>query len=333
MNKKQQAENLERKGDKSLNQRDFLQASFNYKQAFSLAKSNNDSDSQKRLKQKIVESNKKSLADFKEISVESPLRKEEKAMIELVKQRLLASSNINIILFKISKSKLFRPNFENIQKQAKQTIPLSYSLATFYTLDEDGDEIPGGYDSEYAWFIQMYELHQRLLMTLYLRSIFSDLIKEKRLTYQNFCSYLEDQEFLDKKSLSSLKKSFKFFFEDDYSTFLEKIVPKFETIFLNLSKKKGFDTIVVERGKEFATRTKTLSKEDMDSEELISIWGIDFCKQIKFIFLDPLGYKLRHKIAHGEADEHDYTFENAILVFYLYISMFYIFKENLSVEK
>jgi hypothetical protein len=65
MNKKQQAKNLERKGDKSLNQRDFLQASFHYKQAFSLAKSNNDSDSQKRLNKKIVESNKKLLLILK----------------------------------------------------------------------------------------------------------------------------------------------------------------------------------------------------------------------------------------------------------------------------
>lgn len=97
------------------------------------------------------------------------------------------------------------------------------------------------------------------------------------------------------------------------------LVPQFEAVFLDLSESCGIDIVALDQRLGIATRTKTLSDRYLSSEEFVKIWGEDFCQQIKFVLFEPLGYKLRHKVAHGEILEEECNFQNVVLIIYFFL--------------
>lgn len=62
-------------------------------------------------------------------------------------------------------------------------------------------------------------------------------------------------------------------------------------------------------------------KKNRNDKEFKNIFGEDFCMQIKFILFEQLGYKIRHKVAHGEIKFNECNFQNTTLVLYLYLSL------------
>jgi hypothetical protein len=109
---------------------------------------------------------------------------------------------------------------------------------------------------------------------------------------------------------------------------LHILIPKLEALFLNLSEKLGIDVIGLNREKEISTQTKTLSETHLDSPAFKNVWGEDLCEQLNFVLFRPLGYKLRHKVAHGEILFGECNYSSATLILFFYIMLLARIKRN-----
>jgi len=96
-------------------------------------------------------------------------------------------------------------------------------------------------------------------------------------------------------------------------------IPRFENAFLTISRGLGADITALEQTNEIYTRRSMLSSSLVLSEPLINIWGIDYCRFIDFLLLEPLGYRLRHRIAHGEMVYSECTIQNSLQILVLYL--------------
>jgi hypothetical protein len=89
----------------------------------------------------------------------------------------------------------------------------------------------------------------------------------------------------------------------------------------------GLDVVAHEkRGEDVSTRTITLSESHLDSDDFQKVFGKNFCRQVKFVLFEQMGYKLRHKIAHGDIKSGECNYQNANLIIYLYLYLLGRFK-------
>lgn len=277
-------------------------------------------------KNKIVEMNKKSIAsgkDFKEIEVTHKFSEEQQGIIQKLIDTLLNLDSINTILKVIGEHPYFFPKITEVETLANKNIPLAYQFATLTTVSNQGHTVRGSSDGSYSWFMKMYGLSQQLIMNMYLDKIFymltnNDSLKNK-LSAEELIKYFANSKVVEPKQLKIIAVGIQRYFDKDYISALHILVPQFEALFLNVAQKCGIDIIALDQKQDIATRTKTLSEYHLESGEFQNIFGEDFCRQIKFILFEPLGYKLRHKIAHGEVESEECSFCNANLIIYLYL--------------
>ena len=71
-----------------------------------------------------------------------------------------------------------------------------------------------------------------------------------------------------------------------------------------------------------------LGTDFLGNKKVQELWGEDLCAYINFCLFEPLGYKLRHKIAHGNINASECSFVSCILVFFLYIFILSSIKEE-----
>lgn len=318
-NKINQAKNAE-------NAEDFFRASFLYKDALNSAIKLNNSNKIKFCKNKVVEMNKKSIAsgkDFKEFSFTQELPEDKKKAHEEFINKFLNQGDLKTILSAIGKHPFFFPRVSEIQKTADKTMPVLYQIASLSTISNDGHTLRGGADGNYAWFMQMYDISQQLITNLYISRIIYELIENKpngiSLNIQELSDYFSNSKIFDEKNLKIISVGIKKYFERDYISAMHILVPQFEAVFLKISEKLGIDIIALDQKYGLATRTKTLSEIYLDSEEFKKTWGEDLCRQIKFILFEQIGYRLRHKVAHGEIEASECNFQNTTLILYLYL--------------
>jgi hypothetical protein len=111
------------------------------------------------------------------------------------------------------------------------------------------------------------------------------------------------------------------YFKQDYVSALHILIPQFESFFLSASEKFGIDVISLNRTKEISTQPRTLGDTLLDKPEFQEVWSKDLCEQIKFILFEPLGYKFRHKIAHGEIKLTECNYQTTNLIVYLFLAV------------
>ena len=70
--------------------------------------------------------------------------------------------------------------------------------------------------------------------------------------------------------------------------------------------------------KRFLTLFPTFPPDTFPAFSPSEFKGEDFCEQIKYVLFDPLGYKLRHKIAHGEIELAECNQLNTGLIIYFF---------------
>jgi hypothetical protein len=300
---------------------DFFGAAFLYKNSLEYALKLKRKEIVIICKNKIVEMNRKSIAsgkDFKDLSFEQKIEGENKRKYEKIIKEFLSEKNLIRILEKIGRHPFLMPKLSNVKKVAKKP-PLSYQIASLSSISDEGHILRGGSDGNYAWFMKMYDLQQRLIIDLYLTRIMTDLITNGRLQSQDLSDYFLNSGLIEQKNLKIILVGIKRYFEEDYISALHILVPQFESVFLNISEKLGIDIVALDQKHGLATRTKTLSESYLDSEEFKKVWGEDFCGQIKFVLFEAMGYKLRHKTAHGEITIEECNFQNTTLVLYLYL--------------
>jgi len=293
---------------------DFLAASFLYKSALGVAGKLNDKEAIRLCKEKVVETNKKSRSQYKEIAVETKVPTEE---IRKIVDSILVG-DLPQILKTIGGHPYLYPHYERIADSASKSMPISYIIASVSTVSEHGHVVKGGEGGDHSWVMKNYEMHQSLINQLYLRQVFAELAK-KDLTRETLLSYLKETPAFAALNLEVVEVGIERYFAKDYVSALHILTPHFEAIFLALSEKAGLDVIALNRGKEVSTQPRTLSADLLSSQPFQDTWGVNLCEQLKFALFDPLGYALRHKIAHGfiSKDECHEDFANLIVYFYL----------------
>jgi len=314
------------KAIESENKEDFFSASHFYKDALSYAIKIGDSGNIKLCKNKIVEMNKESIAsgkDFKELSFTHELSEEKQKIYDDFLKNFFDKNDLKSILDSIGKHPYFFPKVKKVQETTNKTMPVSYQVASLSAISDNGHALRGGSDGDYAWFMKMYDISQQTIIHLYIGKIFYELIENKPnnicLDFEKLSDYFSESEIFKENNLKIIIVGLEKYFKKDYISALHILIPRFESAFLDISAKLGIDIVALEQRCGISTRTKTLSETHLDSEEFKKIWGEDLCRQLKFVLFEQMGYKLRHKIAHGEILHSECNFQNTTLILYFYI--------------
>lgn len=307
------------------NSESFFSAAIIYKEALEMAKKLEDSVSIKLCKAKVVEMNKKSIEsgkDFQEHEFVHDLTEEQSNSLKNFIVGILKIDDKNRVLKIIGQHPDFMPKVKDVDILAKRTMPITYQFATLTTISDEGHNLRGGSLAEYSWFMQMYDLSLKQIVTLCLNRLMYMLINGnpygKMMNIEEISDYFSKSELFTPNQLKIVLVGIKKYYEEDYISALHILVPQFESFLLSIAKQLGISTVALDTTVDTATRTKVLSERDFDSEDFIKIFGEDFCRQIKFVLFEPMGYKLRHKVAHGEIAPAECNFQNTTLVLYLY---------------
>lgn len=302
-----------RQAQSAENAADFFSAAHYYKKALELARDLGDSQTITLCKNKVVEMNQKSKDVFKELNVEQEVPNEE---INKVVNSIL-EGDLGIVFKKIGSHSFLFPKMQQVEESAKKSVPISYQFVSLFTISPNGHLVKGGTDGNYSWVMQMYGIQQGFINEFYLRRIFDGLMA-KGFSEENLLAYLRSRNIFPENNLGVMTIGVNRYFAQDYVSALHILIPQFENVFLFISEKLGIDVVALNRGKEVSTQLKTLSVEHLGSEVFQSKWGKDFCEQIKFVLFEPLGYMLRHKIAHGQITKEECTSQMTNLILYFY---------------
>lgn len=316
LNHAQEAENSE----------DFFSAAFFYRDALAVAIKQGNSEIIKLCKNKSVEMNKKSIAsgkDFKEFSFAQELSEDKAKAHEEFINKFLSQGDLKTILRAIGRHPFFLPKVADVQQTAKKIMPVSYQIASLSAISNEGHTLRGSSDGDYAWFMEMYNMNQQLAMLLYVGRIIYELMENKpngiSLNIKELSEYFSESGIFDGRNLKIILVGLQKYSDRDYVSALHILVPQFEAVFLKISEKLGIDIVALDQKQGLATRTKTLSESYLDSEEFKKVWGEDFCRQIRFVLFEQMGYRIRHKVAHGEIEPAECNFENNTLILYFYL--------------
>lgn len=300
----------------------YFNASIFYKEALELAVKASDSKSIKLCKSKVVEMNKKSIDsgnDYKEVEVSVDISDEDQKTIKANIEKVVGLNDIKKILEAIGCIPWFCPDIQEIERQTNNSMPIFYQFGNLQIVNDAGHSLSGGSDPKYSWFMDTYNRSQQFIMRIYLNRIFYMLIKDKKLTVNELSEYFSKSGLFDPDQLKIVDVGLAKYFEEDYVSALHILVPQFESFLLHCARRLGISTVVLDTKRDVATRTLTLSENHLDSDEFKNVFGENFCKQVKFILFEPLGYKIRHKIAHGEISPNECNFQTVTLILYLYL--------------
>ena len=308
------------------NSDDFFRAGFLYRDTLGEAIKQSNSEIIKLCKNKSVEMNKKSIAsgkDFKKFSFTQELSEDMAKAHEEFISKFLSQGDLKTILRAIGRHPFFFPRVKDVQQTANNTMPVSYQIVDLSAISSGGHTLRGGSDGIYAWFMEMYNMRQQLIMVSYVGRIIYELMENKLngiiLNIKELSEYFSESGIFDEQNLKIILVGLQKYFDRDYISALHILVPQFENVFLKISERLGIDVVALDQKQGLATRTKTLSENHLDSPEFKKVWGEDFCRQIKFALFEQMGYKIRHKVAHGEIEPTECNFENNTLVLYFYL--------------
>lgn len=312
----------------------FFNAAIYYKSALEIADKIQDSQSIKLCKRKIVEMNKKSLAsgkDFKEVAVTQELSAELQELHKQLLEGILKIKDKAAILKIIGSHPSFTPKVKDIEEQARNSMPLAYQFATLTTISSEGHDLSGGSIGSYAWFMEMYKLNQEVIMTMSIARLMNTLMNSnpfgEQITASDLSEYFTNSRLINSQKLKIILVGLNKYYEKDYISAMHILIPQFEALLLDIAQKCGINIVALDKKKkDIGTRIIILSVDHLDSGEFKTLFGADLCQQIKFVLFESLGYKLRHKIAHGEIQPSECNFKNTTLIVYLYLVLLAKFK-------
>lgn len=306
----------------------YFMASVRYKEALSLALEAQDSELITLCKNKVVEMNRAAMTsgkDFKEISIELPMSEKARTDHNWFIDKLLGLESLTDILYVLGCHDFFFPKISEVREQANGIIPIAFQIANLSTISNIGHNPRGHNDGQYAWYMKMYSIRQQLILRLYIEPIIKKLMDNEsgdfHLNLKQLTEYFTNSNIFDPSNLAIISIGLARYFEKDYVSAIHILIPQFESVFLKLSEKAGIDIVAADQKPSLSTRTKTLSENHLNSPEFQKVWGEDFCQQIKFALFEPMGYKLRHKVAHGEILPEECNFTNSSLILNFYLAL------------
>ncbi len=296
----------------------FFEASFSYQSILKDIKgkkiSQEDTD---LIKNRLKESILKSKNEYKELSTEVVIDETMIEQINTVNNGIFEKvgndfSNLLTLIF----STTFIGSLESNEKTTKKTLPLTYQIASFSSHTEQGYLSANNYDYSpiELWSFQTYGMEQMMKVYFHINPILRKLTENKVFDLNSFELVLKNKGLCPNgNELVILKHAIKVYLEKDFISTLHILIPQFENLLLMISENAGIQTTAIERGKTITKRI-TLSDLSLKSDEMIKIFGKDFCFYLRYVLYSPLGLSIRHKIAHGNIDNAECNENNCNLV-------------------
>lgn len=303
----------------------YFSAAILYKDALILADRAQNSKLIQLCKSKVVEMNKKSqeVGDFKEHQFEYKFSTQQASDLNKFLVSFLKTKDKTKVLKAIGLHPYFMPNIDQIEETSKKTIPLAYQFATLNVVSSEGHNLRGGSLGAYSWLMQMYDLTQKQIMTIYLNRLMHSLIYNNSygdtMKLKEISDYFSDSRLLRQDRLRIILRGLERYYKKDYVSALHILVPQFESFLVDIVRGLGVSMVALDKKMDIATRTSILSEDNLDSDDFQKIFGRDFCRQIKFVLYEQMGYRLRHKVAHGDMTTDGCNFQNVTMVVYLYL--------------
>ncbi|MDD4036539.1 MAG: DUF4209 domain-containing protein [Bacilli bacterium] len=298
----------------------YFESSILYKELLGEAQKQNNSDIVKEAKIKMIEMNKLSKDDFKQIKAEQEVPKEE--IEEEIKYIIGDNNNLEEILHRIGQHPHLYPKKKEIEESSSKNKPIFTFIASNHIISEDNHAL-GGNDPEYIWYLKNYGIHQDVIMQLCMGRIFYELENKHGLTFDNLTSYLKNKKVFSQEDFYFIELGLKSYFNNDYCSAIHILIPRFEGCFIELSKALGINTVSLKRPKkctdDVITSDITLSTELLRKKEFTDVWSEDFCENIIYVFYERLGYGLRNKVAHGFISVNECSKSTCQLIIYFYL--------------
>lgn len=322
-NKKEILDKMRKEAKEAEDNGRHFEASILYKNLLGEASKQNESSIIAEAKNKMIEMNKFSKDEFKEIGTEMEISKED--IEKQIKYILGDSNNLEEILYRIGHHPHLYPKKGEIEISSKKQVSVFRLIASNHLISNENHAL-GGNDQEYIGYIENYGIHQGVIMQLCMGRIFHELRDKYGLTFETLKTYLEKKKVFLPEDFFFIESGLKNFFTDDYCATIHILIPRFEKCFVELSKALGINTVSLKRPKkntdDVVTSDITLSVDLLRKKEFTDIWTEDFCEHIIYVFYERLGYGLRHKVAHGTltVDECNKAVCELIIYFYLVIA-------------
>lgn len=301
----------------------FWEAGEEYKNALlEFNKSSGCKDEKALCKKKIREMNLNKADDFKAITVQHDLTEEERKHLQQFVNSF-ADLDVSEALKRIGVMSQFCPPYNQIVYASRRNMPVTFLIANLSSQDEQGNLQQDGNDANSMSYSQNYDIHQRLISNMYLVPIFQKLM-EAKLTIETLSDYFKSTNLFSENMLKTFDVGLERFHVHDYVSSMHILAPLFEKTFMDLTGVIGeADTVGVRTqngsSDQIWTQDKTLGEEFLKDEKVRQIWGENFCEQISFTMFAPLGYKIRHKIAHGYMPANEFNFANSTLLLYFFL--------------
>lgn len=267
-----------------------------------------------RLRECII----KSKNEYKEISAEMNLTPEMIESRNRINNETIDKVGGNLLnLPKIAFSTNFILSSKDIESESAQNIPLFLQIASMSSVTDDG--YVSGNNEDYSAFeinlFNNYQMEQTLKGYLHTNYILKKLIEDKVFTTENFRQLLDEKGLIqiDGNYFEILIYGIENYIKQDFISAIHILVPQFENLLLLVAESAGIQTTVIERGKAI-TKKVTLSDLSLKSEEMLKVFGKDFCLYLRYSLYSPLGLSIRHKIAHGTITKDECSESNCNLV-------------------
>ncbi len=303
----------------------FWEAGEEYKNALlEFNKGSGSKDEKALCKKKIREMNIKRADDFIESSASYTFSQDESKILDDLVNSYVNCEKLEDCLYKIGIESHFHPDYTKIELSSRnENMPLFFVLANLSSQDDQGNLSQEGHDPIAMSFAMNYSSEQSTVMQIYLRNIFARLMN-RNMTAENLANYFESRKVFSEDTLTTLRVGIERYFAEDYVSSLHILVPRFEGAFLELTESISEVDVVASRTQSGSadqvwTQDKTLGEPFLKDEDVRKVWGEDFCEQVLFTMFSPLGYKIRHKVAHGYIGAKDLNFANCTLLLYFFL--------------
>jgi len=210
--------------------------------------------------------------------------------------------------------------------------PISYQLANLCTISDDGHMVRGGSDPNHVSFMQSYRIAQGLVENVYLYILFQKLIKNNKFVTKKLIKFLKYSGSLPDDELLMIKYGIDRYLKKDFISAIHILVPQIEKFIIILSEKSGINVVALGNGQDLSTNTLTVGIPYLDSPQIVELFGKNFVEHVKFILFDPLGYKLRHKVAHGAITMNECSEKKCNLIICLIIELFASYARNNGIK-
>lgn len=193
-----------------------------------------------------------------------------------------------------------------VQMASQQNTPVMLALVTTHVQDENGDQLKTDREDGSIFF---WETYRSMLSAYTIReiAIIGEILSEKgHFTFENLGVHIEAKaNILTESEKKKITVALHRYFEGDHISALHVLVPTFEAFFLRVSSGPSatLSDISHRVSKEGVyTKTRVLGEDFLDHAETIALWGGDLCGFIKAFLFSEMGFRVRHKVCHGEID-------------------------------